>query len=113
MSTITSDLHIVEQRKQEFTPIHELKQISLLLQSLESKLQSFNQYLPRLDRRRALMNLGGNVLKFLFASATVHDVHKLHDVFDKFDSRNSDSAHSLTDQLTYIKKTSYSYSSEY
>ena len=60
--------------------------------------------MPRLDRRRALMNLGGNVLKFLFASATVHDVHKLHEVFDKFDSRNSDSAHSLTDQLTYIKK---------
>ena len=104
MSTISSDLLIIEQRKQEFTPIHELKQISLLLQTLESKLQSFSQYLPRLDRRRALMNLGGKVLKFIYGSATVQDIHKQHEVSDKLNSRNSDLAHSLTDQLTYIKK---------
>jgi len=31
LSTICSDLLVVEQRKKEFTPIHELKQISLRL----------------------------------------------------------------------------------
>ena len=104
MSTISSDLLVVERRKQEFTPIHELKQISLLSQSLESKLQSFSQFLPRMDRRRSILNLRGNVLKFLFGTATVYNVHKLHEVFDKLNSGNSDLVYSLTDQLTYIKK---------
>jgi hypothetical protein len=34
-AAIKSDLLIVEQRRQEFTPVRELKQINLLLQTLE------------------------------------------------------------------------------
>jgi hypothetical protein len=32
-AAIKSDLLIVEQRRQEFTPVHEIKQIDLLLQT--------------------------------------------------------------------------------
>jgi hypothetical protein len=104
MSTVTSDLIVMERQKREFTPMHELQQIGLLLQTLESKLQSFAQFLPRLDNKRGLLNLGGTILKSLFGTATIADIHQLHDVFEKLDSRNSDLLHSLSDQLTYVKK---------
>jgi hypothetical protein len=104
MSTVTSDLLVMELQKREFTPMHELQQIGLHLQTLESKLQSFTQFLPRLDNKRGLLNLGGTILKRLFGTATIAHIHQLHDVFEKLDSRNSDLLHSLSDQLTYVKK---------
>ena len=55
--TIRTDLHTVEIQRQEFTSISELKQIRILLQTLDSKLFEFNNFLPRLDRRRGLLNL--------------------------------------------------------
>ena len=58
LSALSSDLRIVEQQKQEFTPVPELSQINELLQALESKLHYFSQFLPRLDRRRGPLNLG-------------------------------------------------------
>ena len=36
------------------------------------------QYLPKPERRRGLLNLGGNFLKMLFGTATVADLHGLH-----------------------------------
>jgi hypothetical protein len=41
ISTIRSDLMIIEHQKQEFTPIYELEQIEALFQTLESKLNDF------------------------------------------------------------------------
>lgn len=76
LSALSSDLRIVE-LKQEFTPVHELNQINELLQALESKLHSFSQFLPRLDRRRGLLNLG-DFLQILFGTATVSDIDALH-----------------------------------
>ena len=104
VSTIKTNLLIVEQQRQEFTSVAELQQIDLFLQTLEFKLRTLNQLLPRLDRRRDLVNLGGTILKTLFGTATVTDVHKLHDVFTELKSRNSDLVHSLANQLTYVKK---------
>ena len=104
VSTIKTNLLIVEQQRQEFTSVAELQQIDLFLQTLEYKLQTFNQLLPRLDRRRGLVNLGGTIIKTLFGTATVTDVHKLHDVITEMKSRNSDIVHSLTNQLMYVKK---------
>jgi hypothetical protein len=82
----------------------ELKQIETLLDMLEPKQQTFQQILPRLYNRRGLVNLGGNVLKFMFCTAVVTDVHQLHETLDDLQSRNSDVVHSLTDQLAYFKK---------
>jgi hypothetical protein len=44
MSTVTWDLLVMERQKREFTPMRELQQIGLILQTFESKLQSFNQF---------------------------------------------------------------------
>ena len=102
LSTVKSDLLAVEQRK-EFTSTSELQQLELFLQILENKFHDFYQILPRPDPRRGLLNLGGNILKTIFGTATVSDIHELHGVLD-LQNRNSDIVHSLANQLTYVKK---------
>ena len=51
------------------------KQIDSLLKTLDSRLNDFQQTLPRLDPRLGLLDLGGLVLKQIFGMATVSDVH--------------------------------------
>jgi len=75
ISTVKSDLLLVEQQKQTFTPISELKQIELLLYTLDSRLNEFHQVLPRIDARRGLINIGGKILKTFFRTAIDSDVH--------------------------------------
>jgi hypothetical protein len=64
VSTIKGDLLFVEKHKIEFTSMSEFKQIETLLDTLEVKLQTFRQVLPRLDKRRGLINFGENALNF-------------------------------------------------
>jgi len=104
LSIVKSDLLAVEQKRKEFMSTSELKQIELFVKILEDKLHDFYQILPRPDPRRGLLNLGGNILKTIFGTATVLDVHELHGVLDDSQNRNSDIVHSLANQLTYVKK---------
>jgi hypothetical protein len=104
MSIIRADLLLVEHSKQEYTPTSELQHVETLLQQLESKLSDFYRILPRLDCRRGLMNIGGHVLKALFGIAVSSDVSQLHDTRDNLQTQNSDIVHSLTNQLTLVKK---------
>ena len=104
ISTIRTDLLSVEQWKKEFTPTAELQQIEIFLNILESKLYDFYQVLPRLDRRRALVNFGGKILKTLFGTAITSDIHVLHNVLNELKFQNSDISHSLANQFTYAKE---------
>ena len=104
ISTIRTDLFSVEQQKKDFTTIFELKQIEVFSNILESKLYDFCQVLPRLDRRRALVNFGGHILKALFGTATTCDIHLLYYVLNELQFQNSDISHSLASQFTYGKK---------
>jgi len=74
------------------------------VQILEDKLHDFYEILPRPDSRRGLLNLGDSILKTIFGTATVSDVYELHSVLDDLQNGNSDIVHSLTNQLTYVKK---------
>ena len=56
----------IEQQKQDFTPMAELKQIDSLLKTLDSRLNDFQQVLSRVDPRRGLLDVGGLVLKYIF-----------------------------------------------
>ena len=76
ISVIRSDLMIIEQQKQEFTPVAELKHVDSLLKTIDSRLNDFQQVLPRLDPRRGLLDLGGLVLKQVFGTATLSDYMK-------------------------------------
>lgn len=66
----------------DFTSISELKQIGLLLETVELRLHNFQQVLPMLDCRRSLIDFGGAVLITLFGTAIVSDVNELHEVFN-------------------------------
>jgi hypothetical protein len=52
------------------------------------------------------MNIGGNVLKAIFGIAVSSDVSQLHDTLDNLQAQNSDIVHSLTNQLTLVKRLS-------
>jgi hypothetical protein len=54
--------------------------------------------------RRSLLNLGSNILKTIFGTATVSDVQELHSVLDDLQNRNSEIIHSLSNHLTYVIK---------
>ena len=102
--TIRTDLHTAEFQRQEFTSISEQNQTDVLLQTLDSKLLEFNKFLPRLDRRRGLLNLGGTVLKTLFGTATIFVIQELHSLFGDLKTKNADIVHSLENQLPYVKR---------
>jgi hypothetical protein len=105
-STIREDVLLVESQKQELTPTSELRHVDTLLQQLEEKLYGFHKILPRLDRRRGLVNVGGNILRSLFGTATIADISQLHNTLEKLQVQNSDIVHSLNNQLTLVKKLS-------
>ena len=75
---------------------------------MDWKISNFQQILPRPHPRRGLINLGGSVLKSLFGVATVADAHKLHESLNDLQASYLDVAHSLSDQLIYIKKLHFS-----
>jgi hypothetical protein len=104
ISTIRTDIRLIEGQRNEFTPVSELKQVEILLDTLELKLHYFQQFLPKRDRRRGLINFGGNVLRTIFGTALYTDVHLLHDTLNELQSSNSDIVHSLSNQVTYAKK---------
>jgi len=48
--------------------------------------------------------LGGTILKYLFGTATINDLPELHNTLDSLQTSTSDIVHSLTNQVTYVKK---------
>jgi hypothetical protein len=54
--------------------------------------------------RRGILNFGGTILQSLFGIATVTDLHMWHDTLDELKSEDVDIAHSLTNQVTYVKR---------
>ena len=78
----------------------------MTLDTLELKLHYFQKILPRRDRRRGLINLGGSVLQTLFGVATNSYIHLLHDTLNELQSSTSAIVHFLFSQVqvTYIKK---------
>jgi hypothetical protein len=96
----------IEQQKKEFTPVSELKQIETPLENLENKLHDFHQVLLRPESRRGLLDCGTIFLKNLFGTATLTDIHSQHELLNTLKIQNSDMSHSLSNQLTYVKKLS-------
>jgi hypothetical protein len=70
---------------------------------LGNLIDSFTQMLPRVDRRRGLVNVAGSKFKTLFGVATVIDLGKLHDAVNKPHDTQSDLVHSVNEQLTYLR----------
>jgi len=100
---IRNDLRTIYESSKEFTSINEVRQIEVLLDKLETRIQDFRRLLPKPDSRRGLMNIGGTALKALFGVATASDVLHLHQAVEELATRDTEITHSLLNQLTYIK----------
>ena len=87
----------VPTRQRQTLPIYSL------LKSLDSMLNDFQEVFPRLDPRLGLLDVGGSVLKHIFGTATVTDIRSIQEVVEELRQRNSDTAHSVSNQLTYVK----------
>jgi hypothetical protein len=85
-------------------PAGELQHLKKALNSLESKLRSLKEFLPRADRRRGLINTGGSILKVLFGTTTVMDLEELHSTVDALHRKEEAIVHSLDQQVTYLKQ---------
>jgi hypothetical protein len=60
--------------------------------------------LPTNRRKRALLNLGGDVLHFLFGTATSTELQTLHQVVEGMKAQQNIIAHSVEHQVTYTKE---------
>jgi len=84
--------------------IDEVHQVQTVVNTLENTLTNLKRYLPRADRKRGLLNVGGSFLKVLFGTATVTDLADLHFTVDALSQKQGEVVHALNHQLTYIKQ---------
>ena len=103
ISVVRQDLMLIRDQEREFTPIAALEQIEDLLNSLEAKLQHFYQFLLRYDKKRGIMNVGGIVFKSLFGVSVRADTYCLQNTLEKLQASEDYVAHSLENQVTYIR----------
>jgi hypothetical protein len=104
IANIRNDLAVINRQHAGSEPVVELRQIGVSVSTLEARLAEFRQLLPKPDKRRGLINLGGSVLKTLFGTATVADFYTLHTNLEELKLREADTSHSVNNQLTYIKE---------
>jgi len=68
----------------------------------ESRLNNFKQVLPKLDRRRDLVDFGGTDLKTSLCTAIFSGAHELHEVFNELQRSQTDVIHSISKQVTHM-----------
>ena len=101
---VKADLAAVTELAHPTPLIDEVHQVQTVVNSLENTLTNLKRYLPRADRKRGLLNVGGSFLKVLFGTATVTDVADLHSTVDALSQKQGEVVHALNHQLTYIKQ---------
>jgi hypothetical protein len=83
---------------------HEIASINTIVQQLNTELRDLEKLLPTPRTKRALLDLGGHVLNFLFGTATNADLTKLHEAVEQIKDRQTAVVHSVENQLTYMKE---------
>ena len=71
---------------------------------LNSEFRDVEKLLPILRQKRGLFNFGGEVLNFLFGTATNSEMRTLHQAIEGMKEQQIAIAHSLENQLTYTKE---------
>ena len=64
--------------KQKYVNWQELKYVQTIWEQLNLELKDLEKLLPVSCRKRGLLNLGGDVLNFLFGTATSAELQTLH-----------------------------------
>jgi hypothetical protein len=101
---VKADLATVKDLAHPTPLIEEVHQIQTVVNTLESTMTNLKRYLPKADRKRGLLNVGGSFLKVLFGTATVGDLADLHSTVDSMSHKQGEIIHAVNHQLTYIKQ---------
>jgi hypothetical protein len=78
ITTLREDLRELKKTTKRSLPIGELRDVETALIAVENKLADLKEYLPKADKRRGFLDIGGTLLKTLFGIATVADLSDLH-----------------------------------
>jgi hypothetical protein len=103
IATIRNDLKIINSHHKGLTPIVELNMVETSIDTLEARLREFSQLLPRLEKRKGLVDLGESILKTLFGTATIADLHSLHGTLSELEAKEAVISHSLNKHISNVK----------
>jgi hypothetical protein len=91
LAKLKDELHQTYNEDTLFTLIHELKQVENLLDKLESEKSAFEEILPCLDTRCAVLNVAGSYFKLLFGTAMIADLESLHNAVEELHEKQENS----------------------
>jgi hypothetical protein len=103
IGVLRADLATIHEIAERTTPVVELRHVETALTSLERKLASVKQFMPKTSRKRGLLNAGGIILKTVFGTATEMDLGRVRAAVDHLAGQHESVAHSIEQQLTYFK----------
>ena len=101
---LLADMEDVEVVTHRTSLIDEVLQAQTAVNSLESKLINLKRFLPKPERRRGLLNVGGSILKLIFGTAIVAELANLHTTVDDLKQKQGEVVHALNRKLTYFKQ---------
>ena len=90
--------------KQKYVNWQELKYVQTIWEQLNLELEDLENLLPVNRRKRGILNLGCDVLNFLFGTATRAELQTLHEAVGVIKKRQGTMTHSIEHQLTYTKE---------
>jgi prefoldin subunit 5 len=81
----------------------ELTRVQAAVSAVDTKLKALSALLPKADRRRALIGVGGNVFKFVLGTALESDVTDLQTRLETVQNKQGEVNHSLNNQISVFK----------
>jgi hypothetical protein len=103
-TTLREDLRELKEATRRTLPIGELRYVETALIAVENMLADLKEYLPKADKRRGFLDIGGTRLKTLFGIATVTDLSDLHAEVNDLHRKQDTIVYSTNQQVTYLKQ---------
>jgi hypothetical protein len=104
ITTLRVDLRELKEATRRTLPIGELRYVETALIAVENKLADLKKYLPKADKSRGFLDIGGTFFKMLFEIATVADLNDLHAAVNDLHRKQDTIVHSTNEQVTYLKQ---------
>jgi hypothetical protein len=82
----------------------EVTYLQAVWEQLHSELKDLEKFLQNSRQKRGLLNFGGDVLNFLFGTATSAELHTLHQTVEGIKKQQTTITHLIEHQLTYTKE---------
>jgi hypothetical protein len=100
VTTLREDLRELKEASKRSLPIGELRYVEAALRAAETKLADLKEYLPKADKRRGFIDIGGTFLKTLFGIATVAEINDLHATVNDLHKKQNTIVHAINEQVT-------------